>query len=203
MMLLVRSRCFPYPSALYSNFWEVVILIAVFSQRCRIIEWMVALPKLMYCFFSGARASLPTPYRRSSFPASCAPRYSVYAVCISLHCAVICSQCAALTPAARAAAAYAPGLPGAAYTHVGSAMTMWYFSSGMTHARYPYHSPSVKWVDFSIVKAPPSSFLRVSMDLGDMIPMIFVMVSFWATSILYTQFLDNFDDIIASLLMEM
>jgi hypothetical protein len=56
-----------------------VILIGLFSQRCCIIEWMVALLKLMYCFFIGAKASLPTPYRTSSFPASCAPRYLVYA----------------------------------------------------------------------------------------------------------------------------
>jgi hypothetical protein len=40
--------------------------------------------------------------------------------------------------------AYTPGLTGAAYTHVGSAMTMRYFSSGMTHARYLYHSPLAK-----------------------------------------------------------
>jgi hypothetical protein len=37
-MLVVGSYCFPYPSALYLTFWEVVILIAVFSQRCCIIE---------------------------------------------------------------------------------------------------------------------------------------------------------------------
>ncbi len=43
------------------------------------------LPKLMCCFFSGAKASLPTPYRRSSFPASCAPRYSVYASMGNTH----------------------------------------------------------------------------------------------------------------------
>ncbi len=108
-----------------------------------------------------------------------------------------------LTPAAIAAAAYAPGLTGAAYTHVGSAMTMRYFSSGMMHARYPYRSPLAKWVDFSIVKAPPSSFLRVLMDSGLMIPVIFVMASFWAMSILYAPFLDDFDDILASSLMEM
>ncbi len=71
-----------------------------------------------------------------------------------------------LTPAVRAAAVYAPGLTGAVYTHVGFTMTMWYFSSGMTQARYPYYSPSAKWADFSMVKAPPSSFLRVSMDSG-------------------------------------
>ncbi len=47
----------------------------------------------------------------------------------------------------RAAAAYAPGLIGAAYTYVGFAMTMRYFSSGMMHARYPYHSLLAKWVD--------------------------------------------------------
>ncbi len=63
-------------------------------------------PKLMYCFLSGARALLPTPYRRSSFPASCAPRYSVYATCVSLCCAKICSHWTALTPAARAVAAF-------------------------------------------------------------------------------------------------
>jgi hypothetical protein len=76
---------------------------------------------------------------------------------------VTCSYCAALTPAARAVAAYAPGLTGAGYTHVGSAMRMRYFSSGMMQIRYPYHSPSAKWVDFSMVKAPPSSFLKVLM----------------------------------------
>jgi hypothetical protein len=57
-------------------------------------------------------------------------------------------------------------------------MKMWYFSSGMMHARYPYHFPLVKWVDFSMVKAPPSSFLRVAMELGVIIPVIFVMASF-------------------------
>ena len=73
----------------------------------------------------------------------------------------------------------------------------------MMLASYPYCSPLEKWVDFSRVKAPPSSFLRVLMDLGVMIPVIFVMASFWATSILYAPFLDDFDDILASLLMEM
>jgi hypothetical protein len=67
----------------------------------------------------------------------------------------------------------------------------------------PICSPSAKLVDFSMVKAPLSSFSRVSMDLGVMIPVIFDMVSFWATSILYAPFLDDFDDILASLLMEM
>ncbi len=136
-MLVIGSHCFPYPSTLYSNFGEVVILIAIFSRRCSINEWKVALPKLMYCFFSGVKASSPTPYSRSSFPDSCAPRYSVCAVCVSLCCAVICSQWAALTPAARATTVYAPGLTGAAYTHVGFVITMRYFSSGMMHARYP------------------------------------------------------------------
>jgi hypothetical protein len=136
-MLVLGSHCFPCPSALYSNFWDVVILIVVFSQRCCIIKWMVALLKLMYCFFSGAKASSLTPYRRSSFPASCAPRYLVYTVYISLCCTVICSQWATLRTAARAAAVYAPGLTGAMYTHIGSAMTMQYFSSGMTYAMYP------------------------------------------------------------------
>jgi hypothetical protein len=116
---------------------------------------------------------------------------------------VIYSQWAVLTPDARAAAAYAHGLNGAAFTHVGYVMAMRYFSSGMMHARYLYHSPLVKWVHFSMVKAPLNSFPRVLMDLGVIIPMIFVMASFWAMSILYTPFLDNFDDILASLLMEM
>jgi hypothetical protein len=51
-------------------------------------------------------------------------------------------------------------------------------------------------------EAPPSSFSRVSMDLGVMIPAIFVMAFFWAMSILYAPFLDDFDGILVSLLME-
>ncbi len=94
-------------------------------------------------------------------------------------------------------------LTGAAYTHVGSTMMMQYFSSGMMHARYLYRSPSAKWVDFCMVKASASSFSRVSMDLGVIIPVIFVIASFWAMSISYAPFLDNFDDILASLLLEM
>jgi hypothetical protein len=100
-------------------------------------------------------------------------------------------------------AAYAPGLTGAAYTYIGLAMTMWYFSSGMMHERYLYCSHLANWLDFSMVKAPPSSFSRVLMDLGVMIPRIFGMASFWATSISYAPYLDNFDDILASLVMEM
>ncbi len=199
-MPVVRLHCLPYPSALYSNFWEVVILIVIFSWRCRISlsEWLCC-----QSIFNGVKASLPTPYRRSSFPASCAPRNSVYAICVSLCCTVICSQCAVLTPPVRAAAAYALGLTNATYTHVGSPMMMRYFSSGVTHARYPYRSPLAKWVDFSTLKAPPSSFSRMSIDLGVIIPVIFVMASFWVTSISYALFLDNFEDILASLLMEM
>ncbi len=122
---------------------------------------------------------------------------------ISLCCTVICSQWAMLTPAARAAAAYAAGLTGVTYTHAGSVMTMQYFSSSMTHARYPYRSPSAKWVAFSMVKAPLSSFSRVSLNLGVIIPVIFYMASFWATSISYAPFLEDFDDILDSSLMEM
>ncbi len=144
-MLVVGSHCFPYPLALYSNFWEAVILNAIFSQRCNVIEWMVAVPKLMYYFLSGTGGLLRMPYRRSSFPASCAPRFSVYAICISLCCAMICSSWAMLTPAAGVAAAYAPGLAGAVYTQTGSAIMKQYFSSGMMHARYPYCCPSAKW----------------------------------------------------------
>ncbi len=40
------------------------------------------------------------------------------------------------------------------------------------------------------------------MDLGVMIPVIFVMASFWAMSISYALFLADFDDILASLLLE-
>jgi hypothetical protein len=47
--------------------------------------------------------------------------------------------------------------------------------------------------EFSMVKAPPSSFSSVSMDLGVIIPMIFVMASFGAMGILYAPFLDDFD----------
>jgi hypothetical protein len=53
-----------------------------------------------------------------------------------------------------------------------------------------------------MVNAPPSLFSRVSMDLGVMMPMIFVMASLWATSILYTPFLDNLVDIVPTLLLE-
>jgi hypothetical protein len=53
-----------------------------------------------------------------------------------------------------------------------------------------------------MVNAPPSSFLRVSMDSGVMMPMIFVMASFWATSILHAPFLDDFVDIVPTLLLE-
>jgi hypothetical protein len=54
-----------------------------------------------------------------------------------------------------------------------------------------------------MAKAPPGSFFRVFMDLGVMIPMIFDMASFWATSILNAPFMEDFNDILASLLMEM
>ncbi len=40
------------------------------------------------------------------------------------------------------------------------------------------------------------------MDSGVIIPIIFVMAFFWATTILYTLFLDNFDDILVSMLLE-
>ncbi len=53
-----------------------------------------------------------------------------------------------------------------------------------------------------MVNAPPGLFLRVFMDLGVMIPMIFGMASFWSTSVLYSPFLDDFDEILASTLPE-
>ncbi len=53
-----------------------------------------------------------------------------------------------------------------------------------------------------MVNAPPSLLSRVSMDLGVMMPVIFVMASFWATSILYALFLDNLVNIVPTLLLE-
>jgi hypothetical protein len=51
-------------------------------------------------------------------------------------------------------------------------------------------------------KAPPSSFLSVLMNLGFIILVIIVMAFFWVTSISYAAFLENFDDILASTLLE-
>ncbi len=45
-------------------------------------------------------------------------------------------------------------------------------------------------------------FLRVSLDLGVIIPVIFVMAYFWTTNILYAPFLNDFDDNLASMLLE-
>ncbi len=53
-----------------------------------------------------------------------------------------------------------------------------------------------------MVKAPPSLFSRVSRDLGVMVPVIFVMVSFWATRILYAPLFDNFNNILPATLLE-
>ncbi len=80
---------------------------------------------------------------------------------------------------------------------------MRYFALGITVARKSYHCPSLKWVDFRIVNAPPSLFSKLSIDSGVMMPVIFVMVSFWATSMSYAPFFDNFVDIVVpSLLVE-
>ncbi len=51
-------------------------------------------------------------------------------------------------------------------------------------------------------ECPPSLFLRVSMDSGVMMPVIFVMASFWAMSILYAPFLDDLVDIVLTSLLE-
>ncbi len=64
------------------------------------------------------------------------------------------------------------------YIQTESTMTMWYFTLGMMHARYPYNCPLADWVDFSMVNTPPSLFLRVLMDLGAVIPVIFDIASF-------------------------
>jgi hypothetical protein len=45
-------------------------------------------------------------------------------------------------------------------------------------------------------------FLRVSIDLGVMMPVIFVMVSFWTTSMSYAPFFDDFVDIVVPSLLE-
>ncbi len=77
-----------------------------------------------------------------------------------------------------------------------------FMSTAPTMGRKPYRCPSLKWVDFSMVNAPPSSFLRVSIDSGVMMPVIFVMVSFWATSMSYAPFFDDFVDIVVPSLLE-
>jgi hypothetical protein len=49
-----------------------------------------------------------------------------------------------------------------------------------------------------------TKFILESVDeFGSLIPMIFVIASFWAISISYAPFSDNFDDILACLLIEM
>ena len=49
----------------------------------------------------------------------------------------------------------------------------------------------------------PNEFVLESVDgFGSYFTMIFVMASFWATSILYAPFLDDFDYILAFLLLE-
>ncbi len=69
-------------------------------------------------------------------------------------------------------------------------------------ARKPYHCPSLRWVDFRIVNAPPSLFSRVLIDSGVMMPIIIMMMSFWATSMSYAPFFDNFVDIMVPSLLE-
>jgi hypothetical protein len=51
-------------------------------------------------------------------------------------------------------------------------------------------------------ECPTSLFSRMSMDSGIMIPVIFVMASIWATNISYAPYLDNFDDILVSMLLK-
>ncbi len=86
--------------------------------------------------------------------------------------------CVVLTLAAKAAAMYAPGFVGDAYTQAALFITIQYLGSGMMWARKPYLSPLSKWLVFSIVKAPPNLFSRVLMDLGVMMSVILVMTSF-------------------------
>ncbi len=53
------------------------------------------------------------------------------------------------------------------------------------------------------MNAPLSSMSRVSMNSGVMMPVIFVVMSFWAKSISYAPFLDNlFHNIASSTLLE-
>jgi hypothetical protein len=49
----------------------------------------------------------------------------------------------------------------------------------------------------------PTKFVLKSVNgFGSYDPMIFIMASFWATSIFYAPFLSIFDDLLASLLLE-
>ncbi len=106
------------------------------------------------------------------------------------------------TPATSAAAAYAPRFTGAMYTQAGSAMTTLYLASGMTMAKWPYHCPCSKCVLLRMVNIPPSSFSRLSIDWGVMMPVIFVMASFCEASISYDPLWDDFDDIVPTSLVE-
>jgi hypothetical protein len=99
--------------------------------------------------------------------------------------------CTALTLATKAAAAYALGFGGDAYTQAALFITIQYLASGMMVSRKPYHSPLLKWLIFSVVEAPPNLFLRVMIDLGVMMPVIFVMMSFCTTSMSYVPFFDD------------
>ncbi len=58
VMLIVGSQGVVYPFVLYLYFCVVVILIAVFRRRWLIIARTVVSPKPIYCFLSGAIASL-------------------------------------------------------------------------------------------------------------------------------------------------
>jgi hypothetical protein len=162
---------------------------------------MVTLPKLMYCFLSGTTAFcqcntggniflLPVPRDTQCMPSA------FLVLCDDLFMLGRTHSCD------KGCGCVCTGIDRCRLYPTGSAMTIQYFSLGMMHARYPYCCSLAKWVDFSTVNAPPSSFSRVLMDLGVMISVIFVMASFWATSISYTPFLDNFDDILASTLLE-
>ncbi len=111
------------------------------------------------------------PYRRSSFPASCAP-ILLYAVCVSLCCAVI----------------FFDGLHSLLLQGLWLRMHLDWLVPHIPTLGLRWRcgtSPLVwrmwgtrKWMDFRMMKAPTSSFLRVLMDLGVIIPMIFAMASF-------------------------
>ncbi len=63
--------------------------------------------------------------------------------------------------------------------------------------------PFVEVGGFQDCKCLAQLVFRVSIDWGMMMPVIFVMVSFWATSMSYAPFFDNFVDImVPSLIVE-
>jgi hypothetical protein len=107
-----------------------------------------------------------------------------------------------LTPAAKAAAVYAPGLTGAAYTQTGSAMTIPYFSSVMTHARYPYCCPLAKMGGLQYGEDPTKFILKRVDGFGSYYTLDLCYGIFLGDEYFLRSILDDFDDILPSTLLE-